>query len=105
MLVPVDGAGPVVELRPPPFEYGEPGYAQMQFSPDGKNVIANFGDSTPSWLLDTTGGRARRGRHVDSGAVACAAGRPPQPSGPARVLPGTDSRPEAVPARIFNRLW
>jgi hypothetical protein len=60
VLVPVDGAGPVVELRPPHFDYGLQGYAEMQFSPDGKSVIANFGEDDASWLLDTTGGPARR---------------------------------------------
>ncbi len=60
VLVPVDGAGPVVELGLPSFPDGPPNNALMQFSPDGTSVLANFGDDSTSWMLDTTGGPARK---------------------------------------------
>jgi Tol biopolymer transport system component len=59
VLLPVDGAGPIQELSLPSFADGPPDDALVQFSPDGKSVLANFGDTSTSWLLDTTGGPAR----------------------------------------------
>src|SRR4029077_8439398 len=59
VLLPVDGAGPIHELSLPPFADGPPDDALVQFSPDGTSVLASFGDTSTSWLLDTAGGPAR----------------------------------------------
>ena len=58
VLLPVDGAGPIEELSLPSFTYGND--AVVQFSPDGTSVLASFGDTSTSWLLDTAGGPARQ---------------------------------------------
>src|SRR4029079_11340215 len=59
-LLPVDGAGPVIELDPA-HDAGTGG-GQAEFSPDGKSVLAFYDTDGTSWLFDIAG---RSGRQLD----------------------------------------
>jgi Tol biopolymer transport system component len=61
MLLPVAGAGPVVELGRPVKDLGAEFLdAQMEFSPDGTSVLASFQGDGTSWMFDVAGGAGRQ---------------------------------------------
>jgi hypothetical protein len=53
VVVPVDGAGPVVPIGPP-FPSGTGG-AHAAFSPDGTQVLSNYNADHSTWLLEADG--------------------------------------------------
>jgi Tol biopolymer transport system component len=57
-LIPVGGNGPVIETGP--AHDTRTNGAQMQFSPDGKSILAMYQQDGSSWLLDAAGGPGRR---------------------------------------------
>jgi Tol biopolymer transport system component len=60
MLLPADGAGPVIKLGPGYDTSNENDFNRMQFSPDGTSVLAGSGVSSPSWMFDVAGGPGRQ---------------------------------------------
>jgi Tol biopolymer transport system component len=59
-LLPVDGAGPAVELGPRLFGNSPADNARLLFSPDGKSVLAETQFEGTSWIFDTAGGPDRK---------------------------------------------
>ena len=64
-VIPLDGAGPVVETGP--VYTAEAGVA---WSPDGKSILVNDSAARETWVLDATGGPGTRATWNDPTADA-----------------------------------